>query len=74
MVVVLDRDEAERLQYAIRCLSHGAEDLGHGVDWARLRLKCNFDEIALRQRTRQLQQSARRRDGLEFSFSVPAIF
>ena len=74
VVIVLERDEAERLQHAIRRLPHGTEDFSHAVHRARLRLKCDFDEVAGSQRLRQLQQSASHRNSLEFSFSVPAIF
>ena len=74
MIVVFERHEAERLEHALRRLLYRRQDLGHAVDWARLRLKRNFDEITLRQRLRQLQQSAGHRNDLEFSFSAPAIF
>ena len=74
MVIILERDEAERLKYALRRLLRGAKNFRHSVYGARPRLKCNFDEVALPQRTRQLQQPAGYRDRLEFSFSVPAIF
>jgi hypothetical protein len=37
-------------------------------------LKRDFNKIALAERTGNLQQSACDRNGLEFSFSVPAIF
>ncbi len=74
VVVVLERNEAERLQHAIRRLPRGAEDLRHAVHRAGLRLKGNFDEVALRQRMRQLQQATGRGNGLEFSFGAPAVF
>jgi hypothetical protein len=63
MVVILDRNEAERLQHANSRLPHRTQDLGHGSYRARLRLKRDFDEIALGQRTLQLQQSSGRRNG-----------
>jgi hypothetical protein len=34
MVVILKRDEAERLQYAAGHLTHGAENFGHAMNWA----------------------------------------
>jgi len=74
MVIVFERDEAERLQHPRGRLAHGAEKLCHPVHRSRLRLKCQLDKVALRQRTRQLQKSASDRDGLKFSFCVPAIF
>jgi hypothetical protein len=58
VVIVLDRDEAERLQDTSCCLAQRAKDLSHAVHRARLRLKCEFDECAIVQPTRQLQQSA----------------
>jgi hypothetical protein len=38
-----------------------------------LRLKSNFYEVALRQRLRQLQQSASHGNGLEFSFCAASV-
>ena len=55
IVVIFERDEAERLKDSILRLPHGAEYLRHGAYRARLRLKGNFDEIALCKRTRQSQ-------------------
>lgn len=74
VVVILKRDEAERLQHAVVCFAHGAENLRHAVDRARLGLKGNFDKFTLRERTRDLQQAASDRYGLQFCFCVPAIF
>ena len=74
MVVVLERHEAERLQNAVSRLPHHGEELGHPVHRARLRLKRNFDEVALAERLGHVQQAAGRRDGLEFRFCAPAIF
>jgi CHAT domain-containing protein len=45
MVVILDRDEAERLQYAVIELTGRSENFGHPVHWAGLRLEGNFDEV-----------------------------
>jgi hypothetical protein len=39
-----------------------------------LSLKCNLDEVALRQGLRQAQQASGGRDGLEFSFGAAAVF
>ena len=74
MVVVFKRHEAERLQYSAGYLTHGTENFRHSVNRARLRLKGHFDEVALRQRLRQLQQAASHRDRLEFSFGAAAVF
>ena len=64
MVVVLERDEAERLQYSAGHLSHGTQDFRHAVNRAGLRLKSYFNEVALRETLRQLEQAAGYRDGL----------
>ena len=74
MVVVLNGHEAEWLQHAFGCLPHRIEDFGHSVHRARLRLKRNLDEVAIGQRVSQVEQSACRGDGLEFSFGAPAVF
>jgi len=74
MVVILERDEPKRLQYAVRLLPHGAENFGHAVHRPGLRLKGYFDEVALRQAVGQLQQAASHGNGLEFSFGAPAVF
>ena len=58
VVIVLERDEAERLQHAIRRLLRGAEYLRHAVYRALLSLKGDLDKVAATQRTRQLQQAA----------------
>ena len=49
MVVVLKRNEAERLQYAVGHLPHRGENFGHAVHWPGLRLKSDFDKVALSQ-------------------------
>jgi len=74
MVVILQRDEAEWLQYAVCLLAHGAEDFGHAVHRPGLRLKGNFDEVTQRQTLGKLQQAARHGNGLEFSFGAAAVF
>ena len=74
VVVILQRDEAEGLEHARCSLAHGTQNLCHAVNRTRLGLKRNFYEVAFSQRTRQLQESAGYRYGLEFSFSVPAVF
>jgi len=58
VVVILQRDEAEGLEYALCRLTHGREKLCHPVYRSGLGLKRNFNEVALRQFTRQFQQSA----------------
>ena len=74
MVVVFKRDEAERLQYAVGHLPHRGENFGHAVHWAGLRLKSDFDKVALSQGMGQLEQATSHGNGLEFSFCAPAVF
>ena len=74
MIVVLERDEAEWLQYAIGHFPHRGKNFRHAVHRAGLRLKSDFDEVTLPQRLRQLQQAASHGNGLEFSFGAPAVF
>jgi len=74
VVVILERDEAERLQHSARRLLQGAENFSHAVHRTRLRLKCEFDERSGSKRMLQLQQPAGYGNGLKFSFSAPAVF
>jgi hypothetical protein len=73
MILFLQRDEAERLQNAVRPPLRGVKNFGHAVHRPGLRLKSNFYEVALRQRLRQLQQSASHGNGLEFSFCAASV-
>ena len=74
VVIVLERDETEGLQHAPSRIPHRTENLRHAVHRARLCLECNFNKLSMRQRTRQFEKAASDRDGLQFSFCVPAIF
>ena len=74
MVVILQRDEAERLQYTVGHFPHRGENFGHAVHRTGLRLKGNFDKVALSQRMGHLQQAASHRNSLEFGFCAPAVF
>jgi hypothetical protein len=74
VIVIFNSHEAECLQHAFGCGSHRTQDFGHAVHWSGLRLKCDFDEVALCQRLRQAQQSAGGGYGLKFSFGAAAIF
>jgi len=47
VIVVLKSHKPERLQHAVGYAPHWAQSLGHAMDWTRLRLKSDFDEIAL---------------------------
>jgi len=59
VVVILKRDKTKGLQNALRGFARRAEDFGHAVHRPGLRLKRDFDKIALRQRFIQMQQAAR---------------
>jgi hypothetical protein len=74
MVVILDRNEAKRLQHAITQLLRRAQDFGHGVHRASLRLEGYFYEVALAQRVGNPQEASGHGDGLEFSFGAAAVF
>jgi hypothetical protein len=74
MIVVLKGDEPEGLQHSVRHPLHGAENFRHPVDRPGLRLKGNFDEVALCQRLRQSEQAAGHGNGLQFCFGAAAIF
>jgi len=74
MVVVLQRHKAERLQNAVGHLPRRAEDFSHAVHRASLRLKSNFNEVALSQRMGQVQKASGHGNGLEFSFGAAAVF
>jgi hypothetical protein len=73
MVVILNGHEAERLQHAFRGLLHRAEDFGHGMDRACLRLKRDLYKIALSQTMGHAQQTSGHGNGLEFCFSAAAV-
>jgi hypothetical protein len=74
MVVVLQRNEAEGLQHTIVHFPHRRKNFGHAVHRTGLRLKSNFDKVALSQRMGHLQQAASHGNSLEFGFGAPAIF
>lgn len=74
MVVILKRNESERLQDAVIQAAHRTEDFCHPVDRSSLRLKGDFDEVAFPQRLRQAEQSSGGGNGLEFRFRAAAIF
>jgi hypothetical protein len=54
MIVVLKRNETERLQHTISDFPHGSQNFGHAMHRPGLRLKSNFDEVALSQRVGHL--------------------
>jgi len=74
MVVVLNRDEAKRLQDSIIRLSRRTENFSHPVHRPGLRLKRDFDKVAAPQRLGQAQQASGHGNGLEFSFGTTAVF
>ena len=55
MVIILKRNEPERLQHTRSRLPHRGQDLSHAVNWPRLRLKREFHKGAGSKRMLQLQ-------------------
>ena len=74
VIIIFKRYKAERLQHPVGHLPHRAEDFGHPVHRTRLRLKRDFNEIALCERFGNSQQPAGNGNGLEFGFGAPAVF
>ena len=58
MGLVFNGHEAEGLEHASLPFAHWMQHLRHALDTAGLGLKRNFHEIAFRETSRQLQQSA----------------
>jgi hypothetical protein len=74
MIVVLNRHKTEGLQNSVCHFPHGAEDFGHAMHRASLRLEGNFDKVALGERLGQTEQSSGHGNGLEVGFGAAAIF
>jgi len=74
VVVVLNGNEAEGLQDTICELAHRAEDFGHTVHGAGLRLEGDFNEVSLPERMLQAEQASGGGDGLQFGFRTAAVF
>ena len=74
MVVVFDGHEAKGLQNTVGELARRAEDFGHAVNGAGLRLEGDFDEVSLAERMLQAEQASGGGDGLEFGFGTAAVF
>lgn len=74
MVVVLERNEAERLKNAFCSSTRCSKDFGHTMHRSGLGLKCKLHKTTVSQRMLHLQQSTGNGNGLQFSFRAPAIF
>ena len=74
MIIILDGYKAERLQHAVLQAPHRAEEFGHSVYRAGLRLEGDFDKVSLRERLRHAQQASGYGNGLEFCFGAAAVF
>jgi hypothetical protein len=74
VIVILDGNEAKRLQYSVSQAPQGIKSLRHAVHRATLRLECYLDEISLHQRLRQPQESAGHGNGLEVCLRASAVF
>src|SRR5579864_1072720 len=73
MVVISQRNEAERLQSPVGRLARGREHLRHANDGADLGLKADLDEVPLAEWLSQFKESAGCRDGEEFASRALAI-
>ena len=54
--LILERNKPERLKDAARTCTQRIQHFGHAIHVARMGLKFDFDEVAFRDRYRQLQQ------------------
>ncbi len=66
MLLVAERDEAERLQKPVGRLG-GREHFSHTADCPRLGLERDLNKIAFLQGLAQAQHAACNRDGLQFA-------
>ena len=74
VVIVFDRNETERLQHSLRRFARRAQHFGHAVHRTLLRLKCDFDKVALSERVSQTEQTPGRGNGLQFGFCASSVF
>lgn len=74
VIVIFESDETEGLQDAGCHLAHRGKQFGHAVYRAGLGLKREFHERATSERLRQLQQSTRYGDALQFCFGAASVF
>ena len=73
VIVVLEGDEAKRLQRAVLGFARGLQDFRHGFNSARCCLDGDFDQIALFQSSGQSQHATSFRDGLQLRPRTAAI-
>ena len=74
VIVIFERDEAERLQHAVSRLARGSQYLRHAAHRAGLGLESDFYKISVSQRLPHTQQSAGYGNRFELSFSVTSVF
>ena len=74
MIVVAERNEAERLQGAVSGRPHRREHFRHASYRSGLGLKSDFDKIPLAERFGQPQETSRDRDSLELGFGALTVF
>ena len=74
MVVILERNKAERLKNTLSSSTRCSKDFGHTMHRPGLGLKCEFHKAAVIQGMLHLQQPAGNGNRLQFSFCAPAIF
>jgi hypothetical protein len=73
MIVILKRDKPKRLKNGTNATPQGIQHFSHAVDVTGVGLKSDFDEIALGDRSWQLQQSSRCRDYLKPTFGTVSV-
>src|SRR6266513_3710900 len=73
MRIVIEGDESKRLEHASLTFSHRMQHFRHALDTAGLSLKRNFHEIAFREASCKLQQSAIDGNDLDVALGILAI-
>lgn len=73
MVVIAERNETKRLEHAARRAAYRAEHFRHSVHVAGVRLKSQFNKVAVGQGARQVQQAAGDRNHLQLALRSHAV-
>lgn len=73
VIVIFEGDKTERLKNASRPRPQGIQHFGHAVNVSGVSLKSDFDEIALGDRGRQLQQASGCGNDLQAGFGTVTV-
>ena len=73
MIIVIERDKAERLEDAPLTLSDWVQHFRHAMHLAGVGLESDFHEVALRQSSRQLKQASGDRNDLNVTLGLLAV-